>query len=287
MKRMSDYGMSEHKPWEASYTESDLEFVVDAAAPGAANKARLKELVRKDDGFRKALVHDERVFQRVMNDEEIFLKISPALYFEVLLWRALAELEKATHTVERAGRQSIPVFDTKEVVDLLSRTEVLYYLANMLASFTRIYSYAMSVRVRPGVRRRIRYNDMDIDSLMRFATAADEEQRLGLYKRIADVCLFITGIFPDHAFFDRRYPASGEPRPRVAGRLRRGLEDYEREGRVFYGMAEEHPAARALKLSEVFGLLRLHFTSARKPLSYIATHYLHTRKRSLFGLQPE
>ncbi len=272
--------------FEASgFVEADLDFVVGEVAPTASNKESLKRLLREDEGFRKALVGDEKVFQRVMNDEEILLKVSPSLYFEVLLRKALRELEMATHTLERAGRQSIPVFDTKEVVGLLARPEVLSYMAQMLASFTRIHSYVMPVRVRPGIRRRIRYNDMDIDSLLRFCANVDEEQRFGFYKRIADVCLFISGVFPDYTYLGHRYPASGETRPVAARQARRSVEEYEQEGRRFYGLAEGHPAARTLQLSDVFGLLRLHFTSARKPLSFIAAHYLHTRNRAVFGVQ--
>ncbi len=277
--------MVERRTWELNYTETDLDFVVGVTAPAAANQEHLKQLLRGDETFRVAMVSDERVFQQVMNDEEIFLKISAPLYFEVLLRKTLRELETATHTVERTGRQNIPVFDTKEVVNLLSRPEVLDYLAQMLASFTRIHSYTVPVRVARGIRRRIRYNDMDIDSLIRFCTTADEEHRLGFYKRIADVCLFVSSFFPDYAFFDYRYPTTGQTHPLAVGRMRRSLEDYEREGRTFYGLAEEHPVARALQFSEVFGLLREHFTSARKPLSFIATHYLHARKQALFGVQ--
>ncbi len=268
---------------ELSLTENDLDFILEETASKTANPLELRRLARSDDGFRKALVGDERVFQRVMNDEEVFVKISPALYFEVLLRKALRELESATHTVERTGRQSIPVFDTREVVDLLGRQDVLLYLAHLLASFTRIHSYTTSVRVRPGIRRRVRYNDMDIDSLLHHGAALDEEHRFPTYKRIADVCLFITGVFPDYAFHDYRYPGSGALRPLTNGRVRRSLEDYELEGRRFYGMAQQHPSAQALALAEVFGLLRERFTSARKPLTFIALHYMHSQKQRLFG----
>ena len=56
---------------------------------------------------------------------------------------------------------------------------------------------------------------------------------------------------------------------------------------MFYRLAEEHATARALELSEVFGLLRQQFVSARKPLSFIATRYLHSRKHHLFGVQTQ
>jgi hypothetical protein len=277
--------MSEANIRGSGFAEADLDFVVGEVAPTASNKESLKRLLREDEGFRKALVGDEKVFQRVMNDEEILLKVSPSLYFEVLLRKALREMETATHTLERAGRQSIPVFDTKEVVGLLARPEVLSYMAQMLASFIRIHSYVMPVRVRPGIRRRIRYNDMDVDSLLRFCANVDEGQRFGFYKRIADVCLFISGVFPDYTYLGYRYPASSGTRSISVRRGRRSLEEYEQEGRRFYGLAERHPAARTLQLSDVFGLLRLHFTSARKPLSFIATHYLNTRKQAAFGFQ--
>ena len=270
-----------------SFTDADLDFVVGEAAPGVRDPEQLKRLILDDEAFRKALVGDEKVFQRVMDDDEAFVRISPALYFEILLRQASKELATATHTVERTGRQSIPVFDTPDVVDLLGRSEILYYLTQVLASFTRIHSYVVPIRVRPGIRRRVRYNDMDIDSLLRFSATVDEEQRFGYYKRIADVCLFISGVFQDYSSFDHRYAGSRHARPLVAGRLRRSLEDYETEGRRFYGLAEHHPIAQTLRLTNVFGLLRQNFTSARKPLGFIATNYLHARKHHLFGMQAE
>ena len=265
-------------------TEADLAFVVGEAAPGAANKDKLRQLARDDEDFRKALLGDDKVFERVVGNEEALVKISPALYFEVLLRRVLKELELATHTVERAGRESIPVFDTGAVVELLNQPAVLHYLAQMLASFTQIHSYVVAVRAKPGIQQRIRYNDMDIDSLLRICAATDEEERLGFYRRIADVCLFVSGIFADYAL-----RASGQvamhSRVTSSRWTRRTLGDYETEGRRFYGLAERHPAAKALELSEVFGLLKRHFTSARKPLAFVAGQYLHLGKHRLFGLQ--
>jgi hypothetical protein len=218
-----------------------------------------------------------------MADEEALVKISPALYFEILLRKALRELEKASHTVERAGSQAVPVFDAREVVALLSKQPVFDYLVDMLTSFTRIESYTIPVRVRKGVWRKIRFNDMDIDSLTRFCETVDEEHRFSFYKRIADVCLFILGVFPEHAHFDYRYPLSGEARPHIPSRVRRGIEEYEEEGKKFYKLAAEHQSARELDLSEVFWLLHGNFNAARKPMSFISEHYLHYQKQRLFG----
>ena len=66
-------------------------------------------------------------------------------------------------------------------------------------------------------------------------------------------------------------------------RARRTIEDYETEGRWLYHLAEEHPAARLMDLTDIFALLRENFTSARKPLAFIASRYLHSKRHNLFG----
>ena len=262
--------------------EDDLEFVVEGVASDSANKDRMKQLIREDKEFRRALIGDDRLFQRVADDDEVFVRISPALYFEILLRRALKSLNARTHTIEREGRDIIPIFDSPQVVKILDGEGVLEYLAHMLASFTQLRNYVVPVHVRRGVRRMVKYNDMDIDSLVLMCDVVSEQERLGIYKRIADVCLFVSGVFPNHAFYDNRYFGSRQMRSTPASRHRRSLEDYEREGRRFYGLAAEHSAAHAANLSNVLSLLSQHFGDACKALTFIATHHLHSSKRRLF-----
>ena len=264
------------------FSERDLDFVVENVAPNSKNTEQLKRLISEDVKFRGAMLGDEALLELVQSDDEIFLYISPALFFEILLRNSHRELETAAYTEERQGRMSIPVFDTPNVLEFMEKPGVVEYLASMMASFTRINSYTVPVRVRRGVRRRVRYNDMDVDSLIRFAADADPEQKFGYYKRIADVCLFLSGVFPDSAQ-SRAGSASNAAMPR-SWRMRRTLEEYEREGRTFYGLAQEHPAARALELSQVFAALKQNFNSARKPLAFVATRFLHAKKRQLFGV---
>ena len=273
--------MLDHGFQRVGLSEADLDFVVREAAPDAANAEHLKRLIREDEAFRRALVGDERVFARVMTDEEIFLRISPALYFEVLLRRALVDLEQAVYTLEYDRAGTIPVFDTSAVVELLARRGVVGYLADMLSSFTRVRVSVTAVRVRRGVWRRVRTSDMDIDSLVRLCSAAEPEQRFAFYKRIADVCLFVSGLFPHSA----RSHVPGRLGPTPAARARRSLEEYVQEGQRFYELAAEHPAARALELTGVLGLLGENFMTATKPLRFIASHYLHSKGHQLFAPQ--
>jgi hypothetical protein len=139
-------------------------------------------------------------------------------------------LEKAKFTVEKSMVLKIPIFDTPEVVELVNRENLRFYLADMLSSFTRVESNTIPVRIREGIWERVRFNDLDILSLRRFSQFVEEEYRLGFYKKIADICLFIMGIFPDYAERNYRYPFSGQVGPHVRGKLRISPEDYAEEG---------------------------------------------------------
>ncbi len=274
--------MSHKNPRHLRLTDRDLDFLVETASPEVADKNRLKKIIGSDEDFRSSFLTDEKVFKRVMDDDDIFLRISPALFFEVLLRKAAQDLEEASYTIERSRTMKIPVFDTREVAEFLAKESLLLYLADMLSSFTKIESYAISIRVRKGVWKKIRFNDLDIHSLMSFCEAVEEEYRLGLYKRIADICLFILGIFPDYAEHDYRYPFSGQLRPQIRGRLRISPEHYEKEGRRFYKLAAEHHTARELSLSGVFWTLHGDFQKAKKPLNFIADNYLSCQRKRAF-----
>ena len=281
--------MLNQKPVYLDFTDGDLDFLVSIVVPGLSNALSVREAIRNDPAYRKAIVSDERVFSRVINDKESFLKISPSLYFEVLLRRAQKDLISSSYTIEREGRGNIPVFDTGKVAGFLDTPNMLEYLANMLASFTRIRSFVVPVRVRKGIRRRVRYNDMDVDSLIDFAARVDESERFSYYKRIGDVCLFLTGLFRDSTYSQKSHVGSNfqsgtYPRTTFVRKRRRSVEEYESEGRRFYRLAEEHPTASVLELTDVFSVLRDEFSAARKPLAFLSARYLHSRPNKLFDV---
>ena len=240
-------------------SDRDLDFLVETVSPEVKDKLKLRLIINEDEDFKNTFIGDERVFKRVMDDDEIFLKISPALFFEILLRKATNDMEKVSYTVERTSTMRIPVFDAKDVVELLTKQSLLIYLADMLSSFTKIESYAISFKVENGIWHKIRFNDLDIHSLMSFCEAVEDIYRLGFYKRIADICLFILGLYADYAERDYRYPLSREVRPQIAGKARIGPEDYEKEGRMFYKLAAKHQSAKELDLSEIYWALRGYF----------------------------
>lgn len=264
-------------------TDKDLDFLVGTVAPEFQDKMEIKRIIQEDDDFRKFYISDERIFRRIMDDEEIFLKISPSFFFEILLRRTSMDLEMTGYTLEKSSSMKIPIFDTKEIVDFLAQEALLLYLADMLSSFTKIESFTISIMMEKGVWKKIRFNDLDIHGLMRICELVDEEYRMGIYKRIGDICLFILGIFPDYVERDYRYPFSGQLRPHLRGKLRISPEEYEKEGKRFYFLAAQHPSAKELELANIFTALHENFPKAKKPLNFIAEHYLpFTRDKFFF-----
>lgn len=263
--------------------DRDIDFLIQTVSAEVTDKIRLKQILQEDEDFRNRFISEAAVFRRVMDDEEVLLKISPHLFFEILLRKAADALEKKGYTLEKTSRLKVPVFDTKDVVKLLEREPILVYLADMLSSFTRIESYTLSFRIKPGVWRKIRFNDLDINSLIQFASMVDENHRFTFFKRIGDICLFILGIFPDYAESEYRYPSSRQLRPRVPGKARISPEYYHEAGRKFYKLAAEHPAAEQMELSEIFRSLYKHFQQVKKPLNFIAEHYLQYKRGVVFG----
>jgi hypothetical protein len=276
-RNVSDWGLKKY-----AITERDLDFLVESVFPEIQDRSRMKAILREDEDFRRSFILEEKVFDRVMNDEEVFLKISPGLFFEILLRRAGADLKVRGYTLEKDRARKIPVFDAQEVGDFLNREPLLHYLADMLSSFTKIESYTIPILIRQGNWKRIRFSDLDIVSLQSCCEVVEDPQRFAFYKRIGDICLFILGVFPDYPRRQYRYPFSAQVRPPIAGKTRISPEEYEAEGRKFYGLAAAHPVAAKLEITEIFGSLQEEFQKAKKPLNFVAEHYLPYKKQQLF-----
>ena len=98
--------------WRLS--ERDLDFLIETVSPEIRDRSGLKRIIQEDEDFRKSYSGDEKVFRRVMNEEEILLKISPPLFFEILLRRTAADLEVAGYTIERDRTLKIWAFSASD-----------------------------------------------------------------------------------------------------------------------------------------------------------------------------
>ncbi len=199
----------------------------------------------------------------------MLLTVTPRLLFDVFLRKAARILGKESYLLERIGRQVVPVFDAKENGAFLTQKGVTPYLADMLASFTKIKSVRFLMGVKNGVWQKFRFNSLDIGSLARFCSFIDDEEaRFPFYKCIADASLFIPDIFPEFAF------SAGRP-----GKARKTLEEYERVGRKYFALAAGLVAARKAEIESVITDLAAHFGLARKALDFNADVYLRFSRK--------
>jgi hypothetical protein len=262
----------------------DVWFMVDTLMPHSGDKDHVVDAIRDDERFLEAMLDDDRLFERLVSGEEVLLQVSPYLLFEVLLRRARRDLKAETYTTERRRLQNVFLFDTGELIDLLEEEPLRDYLVTLLVSFTRIESVTVRVRVRKNVWRRYRTNALDVEGLMRYSQTVDEELRFEPYRRIGDVCLFLSGLFPKAIDTQYRYPVSGQVRPRARARTCVSLEDYEAHGKAFYRLASEHEMAGVQGLDSVLEALSERFILAEKALGFVADRYLGLIKHQLFEL---
>jgi hypothetical protein len=191
----------------------------------------------------EGLLADPRVFEAVFGPSaptppaspEALVLVSPFLAFGVAVHRSVADLAAMDYLPERSGlRQRVPVFDTPELRDFLGSVERRLFLAELLASFTRVASGRYRVPSRWGGRgpdsgagssdgagawavwagaagsgsggggaggrsRTRRFSELDPVKLAGLIDVAPEESRPGIYRRLGDVSLFLAGVFPDYS----------------------------------------------------------------------------------------
>jgi hypothetical protein len=264
-----------------SFTDDDLAFLITTLMPETTDHQRMIRVLREDEEILEGMLADEKVLHRLLDAPSFtLLRVSPDFFFSVLLARVRIDLARQPWTLERTSRLSMVLFDSPQVVELLSNREIRHYLAALLVSFVRVNSFSATVRVRNGVWRRVRFSDFDIDSLLRYGNALDESQRFPAYKRIADICLFTLGIFSPSPGPQDAPLALFNARLRMA--IRRSREDYIEQGGTFYRLAARHRDASAEQLAEVLALLSEKIALAAKPLTVMSAKYLAPFKDQVF-----
>ncbi len=134
--------------------------------------------------------------------------MSPFLTFAVAVHRSATELASMGHVAERTGpRQRVPLFDAPALREFLGSPARKLFLAELLASFTRVASGRY--RVRGGGRTRTRrFSELDPVRLAGLLDGVADAEKPGVYRRLGDVSLFLAGVFPDYATLYGVGPAS-------------------------------------------------------------------------------
>ena len=271
-------------------TETDMR-LLDSAARAVAGRggdaAAAVASWRQDPGALSLLLSDPAVTGAVLGHGEDesgaqAAVASPFLVFAVAVHRAATELASMAHVTERTGpRQRVPLFDAPDLRDFLASGQRRLFLAELLASFTRVASGRYQVRSGGQVRTR-RFSELDPVRLAGLLDAVPESERPGVYRRLGDVSLFLTGVFPDYAA-GRALSLIGTARLLRAARLPAAdaerlatapaLELLEQLGSRWYRAAWDLTPVRTARLSvvaEVSG----RFRQARRVLNHVADRYL-------------
>ena len=180
-------------------SESDLRFLVETVATNRRDYDHIVNLVRDKEDLLEPMLDDPKLTERLFRDEKALVRVTPHMLFSVLLRRLRRELENEAYVldVDTKGKR-IPVFEGPAVAEMLSDKQTRDYLAEMLSSFARTNSGIIYWQER-GTWHKRRFSDIDLDDMVELARIIDPEMRPALYKRIADLALFLSGIFPEQA----------------------------------------------------------------------------------------
>jgi len=186
-------------------TEYDVELLV-THVPGAPSMAKLKsepeqllKLLERREAVQVVFRRDYNLdFRRDPEGVDVFATASPFLVFALAIQAVASELESSSFVAEWIGpRQRVPVFDAHVLAGFLAPSERRFYLATLLDSYTHVYSG--SVWVHAGARwRRRRFSELDPFTLVSLLESVPEPERAGIYRRLGDLALFLTGVFPDY-----------------------------------------------------------------------------------------
>jgi hypothetical protein len=182
-------------------TEADLRELVHADEVSPAEAVTRIQALRRAPGLLLDVLDRPSVSAGLLNlaapgVSNRFALISPFLVFAAAVHRVAADLSVRGYAPERtSARLRVPVFDGPQLADYLSRPAHRLFLAELLASFARSSSGVVVMATPHGPRRR-RWNDLDPGRLAMLLVALPEPDRPPVWRRLGDLALFLTGVFP-------------------------------------------------------------------------------------------
>lgn len=258
-------------------TDEDLRVLASSVGmdPGRAGELR-RQPANVPDLFGRPELFD-RVYG---SDAAGLVSVSPFFAFLVAVEQAARELATVRFVAERsAPRQRVPVFDAPRLREFLTDPMRRLFLAELLTSFVRVTSGRYWMRTARGWRSQ-RYSELDPVRLAQLAEQAPAAERPGIYRRLGDVSLFLTGVFPDYAQLYALGPFDAARLLRAAGLAadESGLvtappiQLLEHLGQRWYRRASELAPVATAHLA-VVSQVADRFTDARRILNHIADRY--------------
>ena len=265
-------------------TDGDIAALVDVSRTG--DMAGLREFLAEDSERLRGLLASDALYDMLLGSghEEALLRASPFLVFAVLISRAHADLGKAPFVQEWvAPSRRVPVFEVSRLQDFSQDLAHQLFLAELLASYTRVASGTHWVHTARGWRTH-RYSELDVMRLVEMLDIVPESQQPGVLRRLGDLALFLTGVFPD-------FSGARVFRPTAIRQIENAIMDSPSESRLqrasesgamafleLIGSASYHRASViAEQRSGTWGPLRDiagGFGDARRMLNFVTDRYL-------------
>ncbi len=267
--------------------------------------ATAQEILRKHPGGFDELLALPRVFEAIFvpAGRDQIGAASPFLVFAVVVHRAAAELATTSYVAEWIGPgRRTPLFDVERLRDFTSAAWRKFFLAELLASYTRVASGSVIIPTRRGMRRH-RFSELDPVRLAGLLEVVSEAERPGIFRRLGDLALFLTGVFPDYVARRGFGPIEEGRLLRSAGTERGaggrstelnttapGVGDtgavglLEVLGRRWYRAAFELLPTPVPESTAVVGELPERFGQARRILGFVTERFLFPNRDSWFGL---
>lgn len=266
-------------------TESDLS-VLAAAAGGGSTQERVARLRADPARIGELLAHPE-VHRALFGKGEgdAFVVASPFLVFSVMLARAARDLSAAPFVQEWVGAgRRLPVFDVAPLREFVDDPLRRLFLADLLGSYTHVSSAVVWTRSGRRLQRR-RFSELDPVQLVQLAQLVPEHERLAVYRRLGDLALFMTGVFPDHAT-GRALAGHGLERvERALGKAPEsdgGLGLLEWIGERAYGLVLRAAGSPRAGMLGALGEVARGFREARRTLNFLTDRYLFPMRERWF-----
>jgi hypothetical protein len=290
-------------------TDEDLAFLchpdLGSRSANDGSTEDFRALVRGRRGGIEGLLGSRETFEGIFAADRSsgpLMLVSPFLAFAVAVQRAKLELSSTTYVPEWVGvGRRTPVFDVPRLYEFMSAPWRCFFLTELLASYSRVASGSVVVATRRGLRRQ-RFSELDPVRLAGLLDVVSEAERPGVFRRLGDLALFLTGVFPDYV---GRHGLSSVDQTRLlrssTGQGRRGAarEPTSRPavngddnavtllgqlGRRWYRAAFRLLPAPVPANVAVIREMPERFDDARRILSVIAEQFLFAHRDRWFGL---
>jgi hypothetical protein len=288
-------------------TDEDLAFLFDPFRRGEAG-GEYRSLVRGRRGGVEGLLNGRDVFEALFVTDRgpgPLLHATPFLAFAVAVHHTAQELSSATYVPEWIGvGRRTPVFDVPRLQEFMASPWRRLFLAELLASYTRVASGSVLVATRRGLRRQ-RFSELDPVHLAGLLDVVPDIERPGVLRRLGDLALFLTGVFPDYVarrgfgpvdrgrlFRASRVGLGPQRSTGPAGGRPVGDEDEDavtllgQLGRRWYHAAFRLLAGPVPANVAVISEMPERFNDARRILGVMADRFLFPHRDEWFGISP-